>query len=109
MDEMVPKQNTDPGRRAILHRDAMAIELAWISDTPPNWRASCQCLEPNRTPRVTPRGAFGKDGVVDYNSMVRAECTRDDRQFSIGSGCLEMCNTLLPGVDLYVVGYKRSL
>jgi hypothetical protein len=35
--------------------------------------------------------------------------TRDDRQFSIGSGRFEMRNTLLSGVDLYVVGYKRSL
>jgi hypothetical protein len=34
MDEMVSKQNTDPGRRAILCWKVMAIELAWISDTP---------------------------------------------------------------------------
>jgi hypothetical protein len=32
-----------------------------------------------------------------------------DRQFSTGSGRLERRNTLLPSVDLYVVGYKRSL
>jgi hypothetical protein len=38
--------------------------------------------------------------------MVHAEHTRDDRQFSTGSGRLERRNTLLPGVDLYVVGYK---
>jgi hypothetical protein len=41
--------------------------------------------------------------------MVRARCTGDDKQFSTGSGRLERRNTLLPGVDLYVVGYKRSL
>jgi hypothetical protein len=41
--------------------------------------------------------------------MVRAGCMRDDIQFSTGSGRLERRNTLLPGVDLYVVGYKRSL
>jgi hypothetical protein len=35
IDEMVPKQNTDPGRRAILYWKVMAIELAWINDTPP--------------------------------------------------------------------------
>jgi hypothetical protein len=40
--------------------------------------------------------------------MVRARCTRDDRRFSTGSGRLERRNTLLPGVDLYVVGYKKS-
>jgi hypothetical protein len=33
-DEMVLKQNTDPGRRMILCWKVMAIELAWISDTP---------------------------------------------------------------------------
>jgi hypothetical protein len=58
-DEIVPKQNTDPGRGTILYWKMMAIELAWINDTPPTWRASCQCLGPNRAPRVTPRGAFG--------------------------------------------------
>ena len=34
-DKMVPKQNTDPGRRAILHWEVTDIELAWINDTPP--------------------------------------------------------------------------
>jgi hypothetical protein len=52
--EIVPKQNTDPGRRVILCWKVMAIELAWISDTPPTWRASCRCLGPDRAPRVTP-------------------------------------------------------
>ena len=32
-DDMVPKQNVDPGRRTILCWKVMAIELAWISDT----------------------------------------------------------------------------
>jgi hypothetical protein len=41
--------------------------------------------------------------------MVHARCTRDDRWFSTGSGRFEMRNTLLSGVDLYVVGYKGSL
>jgi hypothetical protein len=52
MDEMVPKQNIVLGARAILHLEVMAIELAWINDTPPTWRASCRCLDSNRTPRV---------------------------------------------------------
>jgi hypothetical protein len=34
-DEMVPKQNMDSGRRTILRWKVTAIELAWISDTPP--------------------------------------------------------------------------
>jgi hypothetical protein len=55
-DEMVPKNNTDLGRRAILHCEMTSIELAWINDTPPTWRASCRCLEPNLAPGVTPRG-----------------------------------------------------
>jgi hypothetical protein len=108
-DEMVLKQNTDPGQRAILYWKVMAIELAWINDTPPTWRASCWCLGPDRTPGVTPRGAFGLDNVVDCSSMVHARRTRDDRQFSTGSGRLERHNTLLPGVDLYVVGYRGIL
>jgi hypothetical protein len=58
-DKMVAKQNTDPGRRAILHWEVTPIELAWINNTSPTWRASCRCLEPNRTPRVTPCGALG--------------------------------------------------
>jgi hypothetical protein len=41
--------------------------------------------------------------------MVHARCTRDDRWFSTGSGRVEMRNTLLPGVDLYVVDYKGNL
>jgi hypothetical protein len=32
-DEMVLKQNTDPGRRTILCWKVTATELAWISDT----------------------------------------------------------------------------
>jgi hypothetical protein len=41
--------------------------------------------------------------------MVRARRTRDGRQFSTGLSCFEMRNTLLPGVDLYVLGYKGVL
>jgi hypothetical protein len=41
--------------------------------------------------------------------MVHARCTRDGRQFYTGSGRFEMHNTLIPGVDLYVVGYKGIL
>jgi hypothetical protein len=58
-DVMVPKQNTDLGRRAILHWEVTIIELAWINNTPPTWRASYWCLEPDRAPGITPRGAFG--------------------------------------------------
>jgi hypothetical protein len=52
---------------------------------------------------------LGLDGVADCSSTVRARHTRDDGQFSAGSGSLERRNTLLPGVDLYVVGYRGIL
>jgi hypothetical protein len=32
-DEIVPKQNMDPGRRMILCWKVTAIELAWVDDT----------------------------------------------------------------------------
>jgi hypothetical protein len=64
MDEMVLKQNTDLGRRAILCWKVMAIELAWISDTPPTWRASCRCFGSDRAPGVAPRGAFWSRKVL---------------------------------------------
>jgi hypothetical protein len=53
-DEIVPKQNMDPGWRVILCWKMMAIELAWIGDTPPTWHASCRCLGPDCAPGVTP-------------------------------------------------------
>jgi hypothetical protein len=40
--------------------------------------------------------------------MVRAERTRDDRQFYTGSGRLERRNTLLPGVDLFRGGLQED-
>jgi hypothetical protein len=53
MHKMVLKQNIVSGRRAILHLEVMAIELALINDTPPTWHASFRCLVSDRTPRVT--------------------------------------------------------
>jgi hypothetical protein len=63
-DEIVPKQNTDPGRRMILCWKVTAIELAWIDDTPPTWRASCRCFGSDRTPEVAPQGAFWSRTVL---------------------------------------------
>jgi hypothetical protein len=42
----------------------MAIELAWISDTPPTWRANCRCFGSDRAPGVAPRGAFWSRTVL---------------------------------------------
>jgi hypothetical protein len=64
IDEIVPKQNTDPGWRMILCLKVMAIELAWIDDTPPTWRASCRCFGSDRTPGVAPQGAFWSRTVL---------------------------------------------
>ena len=58
-DEIVPKQNVDPGRMVILLWKVTAIELAWIVDTPPTWRASCRCFGSDRTPGVAPQGVLG--------------------------------------------------
>jgi hypothetical protein len=63
-DHMVSKQNTDPGRRAILCWKVTAIELGWISDTPPTWRASCRCFWSDCAPGVAPRGAFWSRTVL---------------------------------------------
>jgi hypothetical protein len=63
-DEMVPKQNMDPGQRTILCWKVMAIELAWISDTPPTWRAIYRCFGSDRGPGVAPRGAFWSRTVL---------------------------------------------
>jgi hypothetical protein len=57
-DEIVPKQNTDPGWGIILCWKVTAIELAWIDDTPPTWRASCRCFGSDRAPGVATQGAF---------------------------------------------------
>jgi hypothetical protein len=57
-DEIVPKQNTDPGQRIIWCWKVTTIELAWIDDTPPTWRASCRCFGSDRAPRVAPQGDF---------------------------------------------------
>jgi hypothetical protein len=58
IDEIVPKQNMDPGRRMILCLKVTAIELAWIDDTPPTWRASYRCFGSDRAPGVAPQVAF---------------------------------------------------
>jgi hypothetical protein len=42
----------------------MAIELAWISDTPHTWRASYRCFGSDRAPRVAPQGAFWSRTVL---------------------------------------------
>jgi hypothetical protein len=102
MDEMVPKQNMVPGRRAILHLEVMAIELAWINDTAPTWHASCRCLESDHTPRVTPCVLLGRTVQLTVTQWFVLDARERDRRFSTGLGRLERHNTLLPGMGLYV-------
>jgi hypothetical protein len=50
--EMVSKQKIAPRLKVILLLKMMAMELAFIDDTPPTWCASCRCFVSDRTPRV---------------------------------------------------------
>jgi hypothetical protein len=63
-DEIVSKQNTNPRRRMILCWKVTAIELAWIGDTPPTWRASCRCFGSECAPGVASQGAFWSRTVL---------------------------------------------
>jgi hypothetical protein len=58
-DEMVPKRNTDPGRRTILCWKVTAIELAWISDTPLPGAPAIGVLGPTAHPRLPLEVLFG--------------------------------------------------
>jgi hypothetical protein len=109
IDEILPKQNMDPGRRMILCWKVRAIELAWI-DTLPTWRASCRCFGSDRAPRVTPQGAFksrtmlptitqwfvlGARAIVDNGVQVRT--------------ALRCVTPYVLARVLYVMGYKGIL
>jgi hypothetical protein len=43
----------------ILCLKVTTIELAWIDDTPPTWRASYRCFGSDRAPRVALKVLFG--------------------------------------------------
>jgi hypothetical protein len=101
--EMVPKQKTAPRLKVILLLKMMAMESALIDDTPPTWRASCQCFVSDRAPGVPVMVLLGR--------MVSRIVTRwfalghereQDKWISAGSGRFEERNTLLPRVALYM-------
>jgi hypothetical protein len=69
----------------------------------------CRCLESDRTHTVTLAMLLGKTVLLTVTQWFVLKPREMDRRFSAGSGCLERRNTLLPGVDLYVMGYKRCL
>jgi hypothetical protein len=109
-DEMVPKQNVDPGRKTVLCRKVTAIELAWIDDTPPTWRASCQCFGSDRTPGVTPQGAFRSRTVLSTVAQWFVPVARETEDNGLQVRAALKCVTpyVLARV-LYVVGYKVVL
>jgi hypothetical protein len=80
-DEIVPKQNTHPGRRMILCWKVTAIELAWIGDTPPTWRASYRCFRSDHAPEVAPQGAFWRRTVLP--TVARWFVLMHERQWTV--------------------------
>ena len=109
-DEIVPKQNTDPGRRMILCWKVTAIELAWIDDTPPTWRASCRCFGSDRAPGVAPQGAFWSRTVLPTVARWFVPDARETMDSCIQVRAALRCVTPYVLVRvLYVVGYKEVL
>jgi hypothetical protein len=107
MDEMVLKQNMDPGRRTILCWKVMAIELAWISDTLPTWHASCRCFGSDRAPRVAPRGAFWSSTVLPIVARWFVPGARETvDNFVQDQAALRCVTPYVLAWILCVVGYK---
>jgi hypothetical protein len=63
----------------------------------------------DRTPRVTVVVLLGRTMLLIVAQWSMLGARERDRRFSAGLGRFERCNTLLPGVDLYVVCYKWCL
>jgi hypothetical protein len=94
----------------ILCWKVTAIELAWIDDTPPTWRANCRCFGSDRAPGVTPQGAFRSRRAL---STVARWFVLDAREI-VDSGlqvraALRCITPYVLARVLYVVGYKRIL
>jgi hypothetical protein len=88
----------------------MAIELAWISDTPPTWRASFRCLGSNRAHRVAPRGAFWSRTVLPTVARWFVPDAREtvDNFVHVRAALRCVIPYVLAGI-LCVVGYKWVL
>jgi hypothetical protein len=109
-DEMVLKQNVDPGRKTILCWKVTAIELAWIGDTPPTWRASCRCFGSDQTPGVAPQGVFRSRTVLPTVAQWFVPGAREIVNNGLQVRAALRC--VIPYVlarMLYVIGYKGAL
>jgi hypothetical protein len=109
-DEIVPKQNMEPGRMVIFCRKVTTIEIAWIDDTPPTLRTSCRCFGSDRTPRVTPQDAFRSRTVLPTVARWFVLGTREivDNDVQVRAALRCVTPYVLARV-LYVMGYKRVL
>jgi hypothetical protein len=94
----------------IFCRKVTAIELAWIDDTPPTWRASCRCFVSDRTPRVTPQGAFRSRTVLPtvarWFVLGAREIVDNDVQVQAALRCV---TPYVLARVLYVMGYQGVL
>jgi hypothetical protein len=86
------------------------IELAWIDDTPPTWRASCRCFGSDRAPRVTPKVLFRSrtmlPTVARWFVLGAGEIVDNDVQVRAALRCVTPY--VLAGM-LYAMGYKGAL
>jgi hypothetical protein len=86
------------------------IELAWIDDTPPTWRASCRCFGSDRTLGVTPQGASRSRTVL---STIARWFMLDARE-TVDNGlqvraALRCVTPYVLSRVFYVASYKRIL
>jgi hypothetical protein len=100
----------DPGWRMILCWKVTAIELAWIDDTPPTWRASCRCFGSDRAPGIAPQGAFWSRTVLSTVARRFVLNARETVDNCVQVRAALRCVTpyVLAGM-LYVAGYKGAL
>jgi hypothetical protein len=94
----------------ILCWKVTAIELAWIGDTPPTWRASCRCFGSDRTPGVAPQGVFRSRTVLPTVAQWFVPGAREtvDNGLQVRAALKYVIPYVLARM-LCVVGYKGAL
>jgi hypothetical protein len=109
-DEIVPKQNMDPGRSMILCWKVTTIELAWIDDTPlpgaPAVGVSGPTAHPGLPPKVLFRSRKVLPTVARWFVLGARELADNDVQVRVALRCVTP--HVLAGM-LYVVGYRGAL